>query len=125
MELNRYRHEDGWSCTLGAALTIELIRRRRELARRVYVHPDYRPGEESGDLFRICERERVPLEINRKIFSRLAAKGNTWVIGIFDKFPAGWTKTGRISCWSTPGTAEIWGRSCARGLVLNSGTILS
>ncbi len=116
MELNRYRHEDGWSCTLGAALTIELIRRRRELARRVYVHPDYRPGEESGDLFRICERERVPLEINRKIFSRLAAKGNTWVIGIFDKFPAGVDKNGPHIVLVNPGDCGNLGTILRTGL---------
>ena len=86
MEIKRYKHNAGYSYTLGMALTIELIKYKRESVRTIYVHPDYIVQDKNRTIFDICERAALPCEVNGKIFSRLSMKENTYVIGVFEKY---------------------------------------
>lgn len=86
MEIRRYKHDAVYSYTLGMALTIELISQKDSYhIRKIYVHPDYVPKDDKYDIFKICKEAQLPVEINKKLFSRLSTKENVYVIGIFDK----------------------------------------
>ena len=86
MEIRRYKHDAAYSYTLGMALTIELISQKDSyLIRKIYVHPDYVPRDNQCNIFKICNEEQLPMEINKKVFNRLSTKENVYVLGIFDK----------------------------------------
>lgn len=68
------------------ALTIELIKYRKESVRKIYVHPHYASHDENRTIFDICKKAELPCEVNGKIFNRLSMKGNTYVIGVFEKY---------------------------------------
>ena len=86
MEIRRYKHDAAYSYTLGMAPTIELISKRDSYhIIKIYVHPNYIPKDNMYNIFEICNKSQVPIEINRKAFNRLSTKENVHVIGIFDK----------------------------------------
>ena len=85
MEIKPYKHDAAYSYALGMALTIELIRHKKNLVRKIYVHPDYVPKDEACNIFDVCDEALVPYEINQKIFRRLSTKENVYVIGVFNK----------------------------------------
>ncbi len=88
MDLKKYKHEAAYSYTLGMAPTLELIQYHREAIDKVYVHPDYVPRDESYNIFEVCSSQDLPWEVNKKVFDRLSAKENVYVIGVFSKYSA-------------------------------------
>jgi len=88
MDIKRYKNSAEYSYTLGMALTIELIRYKKRVVRKVYVHPNYTAKDSGFNIFDICDSEGVSYEVNQKIFARLSDKENVFVIGVFDKFDA-------------------------------------
>ncbi|NLZ45748.1 MAG: TrmH family RNA methyltransferase [Clostridiales bacterium] len=88
MEIKRYKHDAKFSYTLGMALTIELIKCQKDRIQKIYIHPDYVARDNTYNIFNICQEENLPYEINQKVFNRLSTKGNTYVIGVFEKYDA-------------------------------------
>ena len=84
-KIQRYRRESELSYTLGATLTYELVRCRRELVTRVYISSETDTGGGIGELLRECEVLGIPVEKNDKAFNILSPKGNCYVIGEFRK----------------------------------------
>lgn len=87
MKIQRYKHDSPVSYTLGAALTFELVKRRPELAVRVWVSSLTDDSEGNKALLERCRQENIPVEQNDKAFHILSPKGNCFVIGEFRKEP--------------------------------------
>lgn len=82
--VKKYKKTDNVSYTLGATVTMELLNKRPELARAVYISP-------KSDITAVTDRARalgVPIYEGDKAFNILSPKENCYVIGEFDKFDA-------------------------------------
>ncbi len=80
--VKKYKKESEVSYALGATVTMELLNKRAELARAVYVSP-------RSDIAAVNARAAelgVPVVVGDKAFNILADKDNCFVIGEFDKF---------------------------------------
>lgn len=83
MKVNKYNKKDEFSYCLGAFPTLELIRKRPELARAILIHEDF---FEKDALINECKEKNIAYEIDSRSVNRLANKDNTLVVGLFDKF---------------------------------------
>ena len=82
----KYEKKGELSYTLGTTLTFELLLRKAEVAKRIYVNPKQKRDETYTKLVHLAEANHVPvITNNQKIFS-LSEKENTMVIGEFEKF---------------------------------------
>lgn len=86
MKVARYKRDSDVSYTLGATLTIELLKNRPELVERVLVSSALQDNESTRYLMQLCREARVGVEQNDKAFHILSPKGNCYVIGIFQKY---------------------------------------
>lgn len=84
--INRYKKNDETSYTLGTTLTIELLRKRIEQVRMVYLHSKTVKNETIEMVIRLCENNKIPIVENDKVFTKLSEKENCFVIGVFDKY---------------------------------------
>lgn len=82
--VKKYKKDDKISYALGATLVMELLNKRPELAKTVYVSP-------KCDIDEVVSRAGelgVPVEVSEKAINILSPKGNCFAIGLFDKFTA-------------------------------------
>lgn len=80
--VKKYKKEDSVSYALGATLVMELIKRRRDFVRAVYV-------AKKTDVPVVIEQASalgIPVIESEKAFNILCPKENCFAIGVFDKF---------------------------------------
>ncbi len=80
--VKKYKKDDATSYALGATLTVELIKRRPETVRAVYVSP-------RSDIAAVPAAARahgIPVIESEKAINVLSPKGNCFAIGEFEKF---------------------------------------
>jgi len=85
IKLQRYKHELPVSYTLGATLTYELLRRRKELVTRVLIQQETRDQGGIHEILTFCRENGIPVVESDKAFNLLSPKGNCFVIGEFRK----------------------------------------
>ena len=86
MHMIKYDKKSDISYTLGTTLTFELLLRKPEVARKIYIHEKQKRDETYYKLVSLAKEHKIPvIENNQKIFS-LSEKENTFVIGEFSKF---------------------------------------
>jgi len=78
-----YKKEHGTSYTSGAFATIELLRARPELLRKVFLHSAFAEG---GSLAAECARLGVPVAYSDEAFRRIKQKENAYAVGVFEKY---------------------------------------
>lgn len=82
MTIKKYKKTDDISYALGATVTMELLNRRADSARRVYVSP-------KSDVQAVVDKAKsIGVEVveSEKAFNILSPKENCFVIGEFSKF---------------------------------------
>lgn len=82
MAVKKYKKTDDISYALGATVTMELLNRRADKVRRVYVSP-------KSDVTAVVDKARslgVEIAESEKAFNILSPKENCYVIGEFNKF---------------------------------------
>jgi len=84
----RYKKDLDCSYTLGATLTFELLNRKPETVRAVYVHSALKKGETADKLESLCAEAGIRPEQNDKAFNILSQKENCFIIGQFEKYPS-------------------------------------
>ena len=67
MKISKYRHDGDYSYTLGATLTIELLKCIPEAVEEVFIFS-------------------IKMTVSDKVFNILSPKGNCFIIGVFRKF---------------------------------------
>lgn len=83
MKINKYSKNEDYSYCLGAFPTFELIYKRPDLVVEVFIHEDF---YEKDKLMDECRRRGLKASISSRQVNRLASKGNTLVVGVFNKF---------------------------------------
>ncbi len=86
MAVKRYKKEDSSSYALGTTLTIELIKNRPEIVKRVFIHPNLIKDETYQKIITLCNKWQIPVEESIKAFNILVSKENCFVIGEFTKY---------------------------------------
>ena len=83
MKISKYRHDSDYSYTLGATLTIELLKCIPEAVEEVFINSK---TENNDTLNALCEKFNIKMTVSDKVFNILSPKGNCFVIGVFRKF---------------------------------------
>ena len=89
MSVKKYKKTDDISYALGATVTMELLNRRADCARCVYVSP-------KSEVSAVVDKARslnIPVIESEKAFNILSPKENCYVIGEFNKFETAVDKT--------------------------------
>lgn len=82
-QIKPYKKDVGYSYTLGAFPTYELLKARPEIVQKVVVHSSYTDQE---NLEKLCDTNNIPIEINDKLLRKISDKENCYVAGIFNKY---------------------------------------
>lgn len=85
--VNKYSKNDGHSYALGATICIELLKNRPGCVRGVFFHSELLPSDARDLVERICRDNKIPVEINDKVFRILSQKENCYMIAVFEKTP--------------------------------------
>lgn len=80
MVWKKYKKEEGYSYTLGAFPTMELILHAPEKIMDILISSDFREKEK---VIGLLEEKKIPYRIADKEIRRLAVKGNTYLVGVF------------------------------------------
>lgn len=86
MTIKRYKKNDDTSYTLGATLSIELLKTHPECVRRVYFHSKLNSLDIISTIDSYCDKHKIPVEQNDRVFRVLSQKDNCFVITIFEKY---------------------------------------
>jgi TrmH family RNA methyltransferase len=84
--LKPYKKEFAYSYSFGVFPTLELLQHRPGEVLRVLVSEVGLKNRGVAKLNEMCDRRRVPFEINTKAVERLAPKENAYVVGVFGKY---------------------------------------
>jgi len=84
--IHTYKRDGDVSYALGAAPAFELLKKRPDKARRVFIHSAWERGDASRELFTLCRGLGIEPEERDKAFAVLSQKENCFVIGEFEKY---------------------------------------
>ena len=82
-QIKPYKKGIEYSYTLGAFPTFELIKGQPESVQAVYLHSTF---TDRDNLVSLCNKYKIPVLTDDKLFHKLSDKENCFVIGIFDKY---------------------------------------
>lgn len=84
--MKKYNKKDNYSYALGATLTIEMLEKKINYAKRVYFHSALERNETVLKIEDICKKNKIPIIESDKAFRVLSEKENCYIIGEFQKF---------------------------------------
>lgn len=123
MKISKYKHDSEYSYTLGATLTIELLKCKPEAVVEVYISTKTASND---TLTKLCEKNNINITVNDKAFNILSPKGNCFVIGVFKKFETDLKKSNHI-CLVNPSDSGNMGTiiRTAVGFGINNIAVIS
>ncbi len=86
MSVNRYKHNLDCSYTLGATLTLELLKYKHHYVKRIFIQSQTIDSDGIRRIYDECSKYCIPIEQNDKAFNVLSQKENCYVIGEFSKY---------------------------------------
>lgn len=84
--MKKYKKTDIESYTLGTTLTLELLNKKIDYVKRVYIHSKQERNETYFKIKNICDSYNIEIIYSDKIINTLSDKENCYVIGVFEKF---------------------------------------
>ena len=84
--MKKYKKSDTESYTLGTTLTLELLNKKIEYVKRIYIHSKQEKNETYYKIVDICKNNNIEIIESDKTINTLSDKDNCYVIGVFDKF---------------------------------------
>jgi TrmH family RNA methyltransferase len=81
--LKRYKKGTDHSYTFGVFPTLELLRHRQQDVLTILIHPKGEANIGIQKIFEICQLQKIPFEIDTRVFNRLGARENDYAIGVF------------------------------------------
>ena len=84
--MKKYKKSDLESYTLGTTLTLELLNKKIEYVKRVYIHSKQEKNETYEKIVNICKNNNIEILMSDKTINSLSDKENCYVIGVFKKF---------------------------------------
>lgn len=87
MFMEKYNKNSDTSYALGTTLTFELLKRKANQAKRIYISPKQKRDATYESIVAMARKNQIPvIENNEKIFRQLSEKDNCMVIGEFQKW---------------------------------------
>ena len=83
--MKAYKQEHDYTYTSGAYATIEMLLARPEIIKKVYIHSKF---IDKCGLIQLCKDLNVEYEHNDGAFKRVNQKENSYVLGMFHKYPS-------------------------------------
>lgn len=84
--MKKYKKSDTESYTLGTTLTLELLNKKIEYVKRVYIHSKQEKNDTYNKIVDICKKNNIEIIESDKTINTLSDKENCYVIGVFEKF---------------------------------------
>ena len=84
--MNRYQESDRTSYSLGMSLTIELLKKRPENVREVFLSKKAAKNEQLNLLLELCRKQKIAPKYDDQLIEKLSVKENCYCIGVFDKY---------------------------------------
>ena len=81
-----YKKNFDHSYSIGIFPTIELLTHRPADVEQVLFMPASEHSDGIQKIRKLCEKARIPIEVNKKIIERLTFSGNCYALGIFKKY---------------------------------------
>jgi TrmH family RNA methyltransferase len=85
-KIKRYQKKFDYSYSFGTFPTIDLIKYRRDSVYKVLIQSQTDESSGIQEIRELCEKHNIPLEIADRGIEKIATKGNTFVVGVFDKY---------------------------------------
>lgn len=86
MKLKRYSKKSTYSFCFGAEPTMELIETKEEKVVKVLLKEEGLKDSAVKKLKKILEKKEIPFEVNDRLIEKISSKGNTYVVGVFEKY---------------------------------------
>lgn len=86
MRLKKYDRDDPHGYSFGVFPTIELLRHQAGQVREVLVHSSSERNAGIAQIRALCQPLDIPVSVDDKLVERLAAKENTYAVGVFQKY---------------------------------------
>ena len=112
----KYEKEGNVSYTLGTTLTLELLNKRVDSCKRVYIHSKQLQNETLDMILNICKDNNIEVIYSDKIINKLSDKENCFIVGEFTKFECDINYNENTVCLVNPSNAGNLGtiiRTCA------------
>ncbi len=84
--MKKYKKSDLESYTLGTTLTLELLNKKIEYVKRVYIHSKQEHNEIYNKIIDICSKNKIEVIYSDKIINTLSDKENCYLVGVFKKY---------------------------------------
>ena len=84
--MKKYKKTDLESYTLGTTLTLELLKNKIDIVKRVYIHSKQEKNETYDLIVNICEKNKIEIIYSDRIINSLSDKSNCYIIGVFSKY---------------------------------------
>ncbi len=84
--MKKYKKNDLESYTLGTTLTLELLNKKLEYVKRVYIHSKQEENDAYNKIIKICNDNKIEVIYSDKIINTLSDKENCYIIGVFQKY---------------------------------------
>ena len=84
--MKKYKKSDLESYTLGTTLTLELLNKKLEYVKRVYIHSKQEENDAYNKIIKICNDNKIEVIYSDKIINTLSDKENCYIIGVFQKY---------------------------------------
>ena len=84
--MKKYKKDDEYSYTLGTTLTLELLNKKIDYVKRIYISSKQDKNETYEKIINICKDNNIEIIESDKTINTLSDKENCYVIGVFKKF---------------------------------------
>ena len=85
-KIKRYQKKFDYSYSFGTFPTIDLIKYRRDSVYKVLIQSQTDESSGIQEVRELCEKHNIPLEVADRGIEKIATKGNTFVVGVFNKY---------------------------------------
>lgn len=111
-----YEKDINVSYTLGTTLTLELLLKKVDKAKRVYIHSKQDNNDTLNIILNICKDNNIEVVYSDKLINKLSNKENCFIVGEFEKFNCEINYNENTVCLVNPSNAGNLGtiiRTCA------------
>lgn len=86
MKIKRYSKKNDYSFCFGPELVSELLEAKKEKVMKILFMKEGLRDENVKKIMVLAKKEGIPFEINDRLIKKISSKGNTYVVGIFEKY---------------------------------------
>lgn len=85
-KLKPYISKLEYSYCYGAYPTLDLFKYRGDKLIKILLHPNGRGTDGFREVEELARQNNIPVEFNERAIEKISSKGNTFVVGIFEKY---------------------------------------